>query len=184
MDKKLLLEKLRSPKIGKVLIYLGIAGIMLIFVSSFLPETEESSGTIQKHTMTSYEYCEWLEGKIAATVDEITGGKHSSVLVTLETGVEYIYATEQKTDNENTGDDSGGKFSESGSTAETYITVKDENGNESAVVLTELIPKVRGVSVVCEGGQRAEVQQAVILAVSTALNISEKDISVSGKGIY
>ena len=112
----------------------------------------------------------------------MTGDGGASVLITLDTGVEYIYATEEKTDSANTTDGNAGKVSESGSNAKTYITVTDGDGNEKAIVLTELVPRVRGVLIVCRGGEREEVAAQIRKAVATALNISEKNISVSGRG--
>jgi len=185
MNKEQLIEKfIKNPKASKILVISGLAGMLILALSSMFSSDDSSESPLPSAAMTSYEYCEWLEEKIAQTVDEITGEEGAEVLVTLETGVEYIYATEQKKDNSNTGQSDGGKFSESGSTAETYITVTDGDGNEAAVVLTELTPKIRGVSVVCRGGQKAEVVNAVTAALATALNISSENISVTGSGIY
>lgn len=184
MNKEFFEKWLKKPGANRWLIGLGLAGMLLIALSSVLPKKEQNKSVQTSATLSSYEYCEWLEEKIARTVNEITGKKGAKVLVTLETGVEYIYATEQKKDNSNTGQSDGGKFSESGSTAETYITVTDGDGNEEAVVLTELTPKIRGVSVVCSGGQKAEIVNAIVEALSTALNISAEDISVVGRGVY
>ena len=186
MDKTFLKNIMKNPKSGKVLFGLGIVGMLFIALSSiFSSDDNDKQAEFASATgLSSYEYCEWLENKISYTVDEITGSKGSQVLVTLETGVEYVYATEQKKDNSNTGQSDGGKFSESGSTAETYITVTDGDGNEAAVVLTELTPKIRGVSVVCDGGQKAEVVNAVVSALSIALNIPSENISVTGRGVY
>lgn len=184
MVKDLFEKILKTPKNSKILIIAGVVGMVLIALSSVIPGEKEKESASLTGNMTSYEYCEWLEERIAQTVNRITGKKGAQVLITLDTGVEYVYATEQKKDNSNTGQTDGGKFSESGSTAETYITVKDKDGNEEAVVRTELIPKIRGVSVVCVGGQKAEVVNAVTEALSTALNIPVENISVVGRGVY
>ncbi len=185
MNKAFFEKIFKDPKRSKWIVAIGLIGMLLIALSSLFDGNDNNEKTqFASATLSSYEYCEWLEEKIAHTVDEITGKRGAQVLVTLETGVEYVYATEQKKDNSNTGQSDGGKFSESDSTAETYITVTDADGNEEAVVLTELTPKIRGVSVVCDGGQKAEVVNAVVSALSTALNISSEDISVTGRGVY
>lgn len=185
MNKEQIIERfMKNPKAVKIMVAAGLLGILMLALSSMFSSNTEDSVLPSADNMTSYEYCEWLEEKIAQTVNEITGEKGAEVLVTLETGVEYIYATEQKKDNSNTGQTDGGKFSESGSTAETYITVTDGNGNEAAVVLTELTPKIRGVSVVCRGGQKAEVANVIKSALATALNVPSENISVSGRGLY
>ena len=56
--------------------------------------------------------------------------------------------------------------------------VEGENG-EQPLVTMELQPEVRGVVVVCEGGDSPGVAAQVVSTVKVALNISSARISVS-----
>ena len=53
-----------------------------------------------------------------------------------------------------------------------------ENGRQGLLV-TELQPTVKGVVIVCEGGDQPLVQQRVTDAVTIALNISSKRVCVT-----
>ena len=47
----------------------------------------------------------------------------------------------------------------SGTSEVSYITVRDANGSERALAVTEVQPTVKGVVVVCPGGEEPVVQQ-------------------------
>ena len=49
------------------------------------------------------------------------------------------------------------------------------------VLVKRIYPEITGVSIVCEGGDRAEIQAKLIKAVSTALGISSNRICIVGK---
>ena len=67
----------------------------------------------------------------------------------------------------------------SGTSEVSYITVRDANGSERALAVTEVQPTVKGVVVVCPGGEEPVVQQRIISAVTTALDISSKRVFVT-----
>ena len=113
-------------------------------------------------------------------VGNIDGAGQNRVMVTLENGVQYVYATEQKTGSnrvEDTGDSSN-RLSQQDDSEESVIVVDAEDGRKGLLV-TELEPIVKGVVVVCEGGDQEDVQQRVSQAVTTALNITSKRVYVT-----
>ena len=63
-------------------------------------------------------------------------------------------------------------------TEQTYILI-DGAGGEQPLVTAELEPQVKGVVVVCEGGDQPDVVGKVVDAVKVALDISSTRISVS-----
>ena len=60
-----------------------------------------------------------------------------------------------------------------------YIKIKDENGAEKALSVTQIQPTVKGVVIVCNGGDNPVVQKKIIDAVKTALNITSKRVYVT-----
>ena len=95
-----------------------------------------------------------------------------TVLVTLEKDAEQVYATEEKISTQTA-------QSNANDNRETnYIIVKDANGNQRAIKVTEVQPVVKGVVVVCSGADNPVVQQNVIDAVTTALNITSVKVCV------
>lgn len=156
----------------------GIAGLLLIFLSEFLPSSGETSAAAG--SMTSEEFTATLEERLTEIVGNIDGAGKNRVMVTLENGVQYVYATEQRVNSnrvEDTGDASS-RLSQQDDTEESVIVVDAADGREGLLV-TELEPVVKGVVVVCEGGDREEVRENVAEAVMTALNITSRRVYVT-----
>ena len=183
MDKGL--EKIKavlaSGKGGKWLVAAGIAGILLIFLSAFFTggggETAAKSDAAA--ALTDQEYRELLEKQVAGMVTGITGSERVSVMITLRTGTEYVYANDKKSDTDVT-DAESGSLRQKGSTEENYIMVEDANGNKVALLVTSYAPTVQGVVVVCEGGGEDSLRTRIEEAVKTALGISSRKVCVTG----
>lgn len=183
MEKKInykeTLEKLfKGKKITSVVFIIGIIGIALIFLSTIIPSKDTSNITeeqISANTISSEEYTERLEIKLTELVEGMHGVGTAKVMVTLENGIEYVYANDQKKTND-TADNSTGT-TDKGTLEEEIIIINGDNG-EQAIVVTEIQPTVKGVVIVCDGGDNAAVKNDLINAVSTALNIGSNRISV------
>lgn len=169
------LSKLKSPKF---LIISGICGILLIFLSTLGSNTETEKTEIGTTEISVKEYKESLEKDIGEIVKSITGSKNVTVVITLESGVYYEYADERedstadKTDNQTTTSSSESK--------QGYITVKTEDGGEEALLLTAKMPEVRGVAIVCEGGDDEFLSEKIQKSVTAALNITSKRVYIAG----
>lgn len=173
---------LKNPKI---LVAAGIIGIVLIALSTFIgpsnkKETEKQTvGT----TVSADEYRERLEEDVADMVESITGSESVTVMITLESGVRYTYAdATEGTSASKTESNSDSSSSET--TKQTYITVKNADGGEEALLVTELMPEVRGVAVICDGGDDETVAEKVRNAVTAALNITSKRVYIAGGTTY
>lgn len=167
--------KLRSPK---VLIAVGLVGILLIFLSSLGKQDEKKSIQTQ-NTMTTEEYREQLENDICDMVSNITGNKRVTVVITLENGIKYSYAdTKEKIASDKTSEQTQTSDSE---LKEGYIIVKNSEGGEEALLITEQMPEVRGVAIVCEGGDNPIMNEKILNTVTAALNITSKRVYICGR---
>ena len=54
----------------------------------------------------------------------------------------------------------------------------DTGDGKEGLLVTEIQPTVRGVVVVCDGGDRDDVRERVIQAVAVALDVSSKRVCV------
>ena len=172
---------LQGKKTSKIIFIIGIIGILLIFLSSIIPHKgDASSSTSSQETITAEEYASNLETKLTELAEGIHGVGKAKVMVTLENGIEYVYANSQKKSNDNTQDYDEGesKKSTDKNTLEQDVTVIDGKDGKQALVVTELEPTVKGVVVVCEGGGDIKVVENLTNAVTTALNISSTRVSV------
>ena len=170
--------KLANGKWKKWIFIGGIIAILLIFLSEFMP-TKKTSGTVNTTSISADEYVVKLEEKLTSLVEKIEGAGECSVLVTLQNGVEYVYASEQKANSERVEDSGTGssKLQESDDTEQSIIVVETDNGKKGLLV-TEIQPTVKGVVVVCEGGDNEQIKTRVVDAVTTALNITSGRVCV------
>ena len=114
-----------------------------------------------------------LEQSLAELVTNIQGAGNAKVMVTVERSAEQVYAQEEKRSTQTTEDRGSNN-----STETNYILVKDADGSQRALAVTEVQPVVKGVVVVCDGGDDPVVQQRVIDAVTTALDITSVRVCV------
>lgn len=120
----------------------------------------------------STEYCDYLENKITEVVESINGAGKATVMITLSETTEYIYATNEKEVKKGT--DKSNDYNNQND----YVII-DKDNNDSGLLLKTIEPKVRGVAVVCEGGDNLKVQEQIYSAVGAVLNISTSSISIS-----
>lgn len=175
-------EFLIKDKFRKIIVFIGVFGIILIFLSGFFkPNKAKKSKTLQTSDSTQ-EYVLKLENDLKDLVSNIKGAGNTRVLVTLENSAETVYATEEKKNKEATEDKTDGQLSkkrESDDCEKKYITIKDADGTERALSVTQIQPTIKGVVVVCDGGDNPDVQQKISNAIKTALNITSKRVYVT-----
>lgn len=176
-------NKLINGNKGKrVIVIIGILGVALIFASSFFKTEKKEDKNAVASKYTTQEYVTRLEQNLTELVSSIKGAGESKVMVTLENSEQTVYATEERQNKEATEDKSNGQTSkkkESDGLEKKYITVKDSDGSEKALSVTQIQPTVKGVVVVCQGGDDPCVQKKVIDAIKTALNITAKRVYVT-----
>lgn len=167
-------EKIKNPKF---LIIVGVVGILLIFISSFLDGSETKPQTTTTE-ISAEEYRIQLEKDIKNIVKGITGSNKVTVVVTLESGIRYKYAditegsSADKTENDT--------ISSSSELKQGYITVKTADGGEQALLVTTQMPEIRGVAIVCIGGDNSIVAEKIENTVTAALNITSQRVSIAG----
>lgn len=178
-------EFLLKDKSKKIIICIGILGIALIFISELFKTNNAkkvTASTSATALSSTYEYVAQLENNLKELISSIKGAGNTRVMVTLENSEETVYATEEKKNKEATEDKSDGQLSkkrESDDCEKKYITVRDADGTERALSVTQIQPTVKGVVVVCDGGDIPEVQQKITDAIKTALNITSKRVYVT-----
>ncbi len=171
--KEKLRELMKSKNAVKILFIAGIVGIILIFASSVFDSKQEKTELPKETAFSETEYCVGLENKIKQMVQAICGDSAAIVTVTLDTGMVYEYADELK---QNNAEDETKTSKES---EQTYIIVKDSNGAEMPLVITSYMPKIRGVSVICNADETAA--EEIKNAVCAALDITTRKIHIGRK---
>ncbi len=172
------LKKLiKGDRITKVIFIVGIIGIALIFISTL----NVNKGSKSETKSTSDEYAKKIESQISDIVCKITGEKDAKVMISLESSGEIIYADAKSISKNNVTDqDDASKYKsqQTDNTEQNYIIVEDSNGDQRALIISELAPTVRGVVVVTKYADNAAVSQRITSAVTTVLNIPSKKVCV------
>lgn len=168
---------------AKWLLIAGIIGIFLIAGSSMFSTSDKNQP--EKSVAKSIEPSEYgaeLEKKIRAIVSSITGEKNPTVVVTLETGIQYLYAGDETTKTASSTENTSGTIRDEAQREQQadHVILKASDGGERAVIVTEYMPAVRGVAVVCSGGNSEPIRREIIGAVTAALDIGERKIYVTG----
>lgn len=181
LDKLSFKGLLQNKKTVPIIVAVGIIGILIIFIGDIAPKTKaEDTPTASS---CDQDYVNSLKADIKTIVSSITGEEDTEVVVTLESGTEYVYATEKNVDTgvkENKQLDGNYNNETSDKTEESYIIIN--NGTmEQPLVVSTISPKIRGVSIVCASAFSSDVCDEIKNSISTLCNISEKKISVSGK---
>lgn len=142
-DKKARLKNLLdNDKIRKIIIIAGIVGVSLIFLSSYIDIGSDTDfGNDEEFSVTTYST--EIESDLQAVISKIEGAGETSVLLTMENSVEYVYL------------------------------------EDSTTKTKEIEPHIRGVLVVCEGGDDAVVIERITEAVTKALDISTAKVCIT-----
>ena len=181
-DMKKTFEYLKGDKGRKILIIIGIVGIILILLSEFLPAS--SNNNTKTQVFSSKQYTQDLENQLATLVSGIEGAGKTNVMVTLEDSGDNVYAVQENKNTDTTQNVQGSSVTENQQTDQTdqqYIIIDDSNGGQQALLQTQTEPKVQGVVVVCEGGDDPVVVQRIIDTITVALDIPSNQVCVTKK---
>ena len=150
----------------------------MIFLSSF-SGGEEKTPQETKGDFSYEDYRICLQEDIKKMVTEITGSKKVNVVITLENSISYSYAdTREET--------SAAESKENGDSSDMqikagYITLENADGGEEALLVTAKMPEIRGVAIVCEGGDNSLLNEKIKNTVTAALNITSKRVYICGR---
>lgn len=140
-----------------------ISGLVLIFIICVLPVLSGSGESEYKSDIsfqTENEFIKETETKLAELISSIDGAGKAKIMLTMDSSEENIYAK-----------DINGEKSE-------YVVIKT-NSNENGMLVKAVYPKIRGVAVVCEGGDKPKVKVDITNAICSSLGISSTKISIA-----
>ena len=178
------LDAVFKGKHSRTLLFVGIAGMALIFLSTVIQTggSNKPNPSVGAGQLTSQEYVAQLEDRLTGIGGSIEGVGRCQVMVTAESGVEYVYAVEETQNVNRTNSYNGDEVAretQQENTEQKYIVVDAGNGKKEALVKTERQPAIQGVVIVCEGAGSMVVQERVTQVVTTALGIPYNKVCVT-----
>lgn len=161
--------KLKSIKHFEIWVAVVIGLLVCVIYFSFFsqPKNDSFENDATKEYSSAEEYVDYLENKLCNVLSKISGVGDCSVIITLESGFSYEYATE--TDTKTTV--SGG--TETTITTETVILVSNE-----PVIIKENYPVIKGVVIVAKGAENFSIKMDILEAVETVLEVDSDNITI------
>lgn len=162
-----MLKKLKKDKKALLTVAVGVLGMLLVLLSE-LPFAGQTKP--QNDTSTEGEYCtEELERKTEELISQIEGAGKVSVMLTYEATSETVWAKDT---------DSKKEGNENDDIQEKYIIIDTDQG-ETGLEIKVIYPKIRGVAVVCSGGDDPVVNSRIKSLVSALFDIGSNRISIA-----
>lgn len=165
MKKNELLSALRSLQNNKnrtaLAVTVGVMAMLLLLLSELLPSDntqKTTASTVQ--TAAASQYQAQLEQQLEGLISQLQGAGRTTVMVTLTTGEETIYAVDTQT----------GDLQQQ----ETHVLLQDG----SALAETAYLPQVCGVAVLCEGGGDVRVAARITELLHSLLDLPANRICV------
>lgn len=159
-------DKLKSNKSRAApAIALGALAMLLILLSELWPSEAVSPAPQAKSSAeAAAEYQQQLETRLAALISQIDGAGKTTVMITLESGEETIYALDT--------------LSGQTQSQQTHVLL----GNGEALEQTIYLPKVCGAAVICEGGGDIYTAARITELVCALLDIPSNRVCVERRG--
>ena len=159
------IEKLGKGGWRRLVLIAGIAAIALLFLSTLTPQSEPQA--VQQYTAEETAKLEReLERRLTELLAEIDGVSPPQVMVTLDRTSERVFAEESKT-RSGSGENS------------TESTLALSGSGKEALETSVILPKVRGVAVVCGGAEDIVIREKVVNTAARVLDIKVSQVYVT-----
>lgn len=168
-------EKFRNMSKDKRLMtavtILGIAGLVLIMISSLVPDkkkTDELESKAVEEILCAEDYRSETEKRLENFLGSIDGAGDVKVYLTVGSDERYVYATEGRRSK-----------SENKTEEERKYVMIGGGSDKSALIETVETPAITGAVIACSGFDSPAVQEQIYRAVSAALGIPTGKIYVT-----
>ncbi len=169
------LFKIKNLKLVGLVVLLTAVVVGYFFISKSSTKTTSASKATNSYYTSSLDYAKALETKMQNVLSNISGSGKVSVMVTLSSSLEIVYA--ESVDEKNNSSVSSNNSTSTKNTTSNTIIVKN-NGVNSPLVVKEILPEIKGVVVVCEGAKDVNIKLKIVQAVKALLDIPSNNIQV------
>ena len=159
------LKKLKNDKKALLILFVGIAGMLLIVLSEISEDRSSESTSAQQQYMydTHYE-----KEELEELISRVEGAGRTSVMITYECSKENVYAQNITESDEEKGNKKSGE----------HIIV-DSGDDENGLIVKEIYPRVSGVAVVCQGGDNPTVKNEITMLIRAVYDIGSNKICIT-----
>jgi len=178
------------------LLLMLLAGVVLLFVSAYFAnmggddDILQSSSAVavdeisiyqsQTSGMVQISAAAYLARQLEEILSLVAGAGEVRVMLTIGNASRYFAQNTQENASVTIEEDSEGgvRNVESTNLSVTYVMVRQTDGSEAPLLLTEVAPNIEGVIIVAQGGQDAAVRAALTHAVQALLGVAAHRVQV------
>lgn len=185
-SKKGPLSRFMKLDIKKKIQYLAILLVIIVILTIYFASSggiakkkEDNTSQAGAQEQISVQEASSIEQQLKYTLSQIQGAGRVEVMITYESSSEIVPAisVDKQTSTTTDSGDSGTSTTNTENTQSEVVTIGG-SGENSALVLKEKSPEIRGVIVVAEGADNIAVKLNLLSAVETLLNVSPDQVDV------
>ncbi len=176
------LKKVRHIEIILVVVLASL--VILIWFVDFDKSTEENVNTYTNGSSSTTAYAQELESRLQTALGSISGAGKVTVMITLDGTVEKILAmvSDSKTSTTSNTTTGGSTNTTSTTTTSTEPVIVKDSGTSNPIVLSEIMPEIKGVIIIAEGADNIRVKLDLLKAIQALLSVKSSQVEIfSGK---
>lgn len=179
-------KKLTIKEIGidKLLIIL-LAGVTLVILSIPGRDNKEKiandTKSIKEISITGDTYEKLLEERLKSTLSKVDGVGQIEVMITIKSTSEKIVLKENPYTNNTTSEsdsEGGSRVSADISKSDSAVYIEESDGTKIPYIIKEIEPKIEGVVVIAQGGDKAIIVSEIMDAVGALFDVPSHKIKV------
>lgn len=179
--KKLTIKEIGIDKL-LIILLVGVALVILSFLERNPKEilTNETD-PIKEITITEDTYERLLEERLKNTLSKVDGVGQIEVMITIKATSEKIVLKENPYTNHTTTEsdsEGGSRNSTEISQSDQAVYIEESDGSKTPYVIKEIEPKIEGVVVIAQGGDKAAVVSDIMDAVAALFDVPSHKIKV------
>ena len=148
-----------------------LVGVLLLLTSGMQPASNAQEQEAERSD-NGFDL-QAFQQSVADSLSQIDGAGRVTILLSLETGEESVYAADVSKSSQTTDNDSNESYES------TTSILSDGSYGEAPILIKSKYPTFRGAVVLCEGADDDAVRLQIVHAVSALCGISSDCISVS-----
>lgn len=167
-----------KKKVQLLLLVIALVVVILLYFkstnSSLITNnanTENNQFSTSSYYINSLDYCARLEDKLKKVLSNYSEINNVEVMITLSSSMELVFAESNETKNNSVIN------SDSYTVEVSSPIIINGNEGEAPLVVKEILPKIKGVLIVCDGADVATKMQ-IMQAVQSLLDINISKIQV------
>lgn len=184
----------KGKKGVQTLLLMFLAGVLLLVISGYFASREDGDnrGEGQAHDHASAAYAAsnltappislaaYLAKGLEDILSLVAGAGEVRVMLTIGNTSRIFAQNSQSISSKTTEEDSEGgvRYVESANSSFTYVMIRQNDGSEVPLLLTEIAPSIEGVIIVAQGGGDVAVRAALSHAVQALLGVAAHRVQV------